>query len=232
MRPRAMPSLEKSPITIPSDVPSPDRLPLVETPRHEKDDTQDQYGDHASGQKTAAATSHEIHHVGSRKWLILRPKRIASIPSSNRPRTHGGAAIVSIPRYAPTHRFLDLGELRSIGTRCWYVRGARSPSPCEPRVPKYRVTSQKPWGVPLTAPGLLLNCGGRSSSPLIVPSQPLPYRLPPLSSAPAFSSALQIAASFSASFLLEDSSSRDYPAEKWDSAAHDCRRRNQVDPKN
>jgi hypothetical protein len=65
-------------------------LTLVETPRHEKDDTQDQYGDHASGQKTAAVTSHEIHHVGSRKWLILRPKRIASIPSSNRPRTHGG----------------------------------------------------------------------------------------------------------------------------------------------
>ena len=85
MRPRAMTSLEKSPITIPSDVPSPDRLPLVETPRHEKDDTQDQYGDHASGQKTAAVTSHEIHHVGSRKWLILRPKRIANIPSSNRP---------------------------------------------------------------------------------------------------------------------------------------------------
>src|SRR6476660_543252 len=105
MRPRAMTSLEKSPITIPSDVPSPDRLPLVETPRHEKDDTQDQYGDHASGQKTAAVTSHEIHHVGSRKWLILRPKRIASIPSSNRPRTHGGAAIVSIPRYAPHASF-------------------------------------------------------------------------------------------------------------------------------
>jgi len=117
-------------------------LPLVKTPRHEKYGTQDEYGDHASGQKTAAVTSHEIHHVGSRKWLILRPKRIASIPSSNR------------------------------------------------------------------------------------------HRLPPLSSAPAFSSALQIAASFSASFLLEDSSSRDYPAEKWDSAAHDCRRRNQVDPKN
>src|SRR6478609_8864951 len=84
MRPRAMPSLEKSPITIPSDVPSPDRLPVVETPRHEKDDTQDQHGNHASGQKTAAVTSHEIHHVGSRKWLIVRPKRIAGTPSSNR----------------------------------------------------------------------------------------------------------------------------------------------------
>jgi hypothetical protein len=42
-------------------------LTLVETPRHEKDGTQDQHGDHASGQKTAAVTSHEMHHVGSRK---------------------------------------------------------------------------------------------------------------------------------------------------------------------
>jgi hypothetical protein len=95
------------------------------------------------------------------------------------------------------------------GARCQYVRGARSDSPCEPRVPKYRVTSQKPWGV--TAPGLLLNRGGRRSSPLTVPSQPLPHRLPSLSSAPAFSSALLIAASFSASFLLRGSSSRIIP---------------------
>jgi hypothetical protein len=53
-------------------------LTLVETSRHEKDGTQDQHGNHASGQKTATVTSHEIHHVGSRKWLIVRPKRIAS----------------------------------------------------------------------------------------------------------------------------------------------------------
>src|SRR6478672_10645367 len=59
-------------------------LTLVETSRHKKDGTQDQHGNHASGQKTAAVTSHEIHHVGSRKWLIVRPKRIAGTPSSNR----------------------------------------------------------------------------------------------------------------------------------------------------
>jgi len=59
-------------------------LPLVETPRHEKDGTQDQYGDHASRQKTAAVTSHEMHHVDSRKWPDRKPKRMVSCPSSNR----------------------------------------------------------------------------------------------------------------------------------------------------
>jgi hypothetical protein len=59
-------------------------LTLVETSRHQKDGTQNQHGNHASGQKTATVASHEIHHEGSRKWPILRPKRIASRPSSNR----------------------------------------------------------------------------------------------------------------------------------------------------
>jgi len=49
-------------------------LPLVETPRHEKEGTQDQYGNHASGQKTAAVTSHEMHHAGSRKWPDRKTK--------------------------------------------------------------------------------------------------------------------------------------------------------------
>jgi hypothetical protein len=42
-------------------------LILVETSGHEKNGTQNQQGNHASGQKTASVTSNEIHHVGSRK---------------------------------------------------------------------------------------------------------------------------------------------------------------------
>lgn len=70
-------------------------LTLVETSCHEKDDTQDQHGNHASGQKTAAVTSHEIHHVGSRKWLIVRPKRIAGASSSNRAGAKEPSSVVS-----------------------------------------------------------------------------------------------------------------------------------------
>jgi hypothetical protein len=57
-------------------------LTLVETPRHEKDGTQDQHGDHASGQKTAAVTSYEMHHVGSRKQLFRKSRLAAKTAAS------------------------------------------------------------------------------------------------------------------------------------------------------
>jgi hypothetical protein len=54
-------------------------LTLVETSGHEKDGTQNQHGNHASGQKTASVTSHEIHHVVSCKRLIVGPNELRAV---------------------------------------------------------------------------------------------------------------------------------------------------------
>jgi hypothetical protein len=98
---------------------------LVETSRHEKDGTQDQHGNHASGQKTAAVTSHEIHHVGSRKWLIVRPKRIASTPSSNRP--GAGNLILLCLVYCPLKQSAHFGNGENAMARFSQPRSAFGP---------------------------------------------------------------------------------------------------------
>lgn len=56
---------------------SPAVLSLIEPPATKR------HGNHASGQKPAGVTSYEVHHVASRKWLIVRPKPIVSPASSN-----------------------------------------------------------------------------------------------------------------------------------------------------
>ena len=100
-------------------------LTLVETSRHEKDGTKDQHGNHASGQKTAAVTSHEIHHVGSRKWLIVRPKRIASSPSSNRP--VAGNLILLCLVYCPLKQSAHFGNGENAMARFSRPRSAFGP---------------------------------------------------------------------------------------------------------
>ena len=85
-------------------------MTLVETSRREKDGTQDQHGHHASGQKTATVTSHEIHHVSSRKWLNRETKTNCKLSWFQRPRARNLICYVLV--YCPLKQsaHFDNGE--------------------------------------------------------------------------------------------------------------------------